>query len=137
MFDQYISENRTASQWWAVRRLRYNVGLIVAGILAFIAYLIVLNVFEDVIFASADPSEIEVGGLPLIFQSIAYLIMMAVANVCYSLGVFFERWINHDKVDAYRRITYRIGFWFSVLLAFSIPTLLAVLAIFYPQTWRK
>lgn len=27
--------------WWSARRLRYNVGLVVAGVLAFVAYLLV------------------------------------------------------------------------------------------------
>jgi len=36
MTDTAIS----SADWWAARRLSYNVGLLVAGILAFVAYVI-------------------------------------------------------------------------------------------------
>ena len=48
MFPENPEEaNVSAFGWWEPRRLRYNIGLVVAGILAFILYIIVLSIFHD------------------------------------------------------------------------------------------
>jgi hypothetical protein len=57
------------------------------------------------------------------FQAIGYLFMMAVANVCYLAGPLSESLVKPTNLDRYRSITYWLGFWFSVLLPFSIPAL--------------
>jgi len=62
--------------------------------------------------------------------------MIAVANVCYFLGPLSERFVRPADPERYRRICYRLGFWFSVLLPFSIPALLAALAVFHLSYWR-
>lgn len=117
------------SAWWGARRSRYNLGLVVAGILAFIAYLAVGFTllpaearFNPTLFTT-------------IFQGVGYLIMIGVANLCYFLGPVSERLIRPEDPEKYRRTSYRLGFWFSVLLPFSIPTLLAALALFHPSYW--
>jgi hypothetical protein len=74
--------------------------------------------------------------LTTIFQGVGYLFMMMVANVCYSLGPFAERFIAPRGIDKYRRVSYGLGFWFSVLLPFSVPALLACLLIVYPSQHR-
>ena len=123
----------SAKEWWGRRRLRYNIGLIVAGLLAFICYVGV--VFWGIsIGAIPDPGAITL--LTTIVQGIGYLFMMAVANVCYLLGPFSERAIKPTDIDRYRRITFGLGFWFSVLLPFSIPTLLASLCLIRPSWWH-
>jgi hypothetical protein len=60
------------------------------------------------------------------FQAVGYLLMMAIANVCYFLGPFSERMIRPTNVAVYRNITFRLGFWVSVLLPFTIPITLAI-----------
>jgi hypothetical protein len=57
------------------------------------------------------------------FQAAGYLFMMAVANVCYLAGPLSESLVKPTNLDRYRRITYWLGFWFSVLLPFSILAL--------------
>jgi hypothetical protein len=116
--------------WWGARRLRYNIGLVVAGILAFIAYVVVGSTL-----LSAD-ADFEVTLFTILFQGVGYLVMIGVANVCYFLGPLSERLIHPADPERYRRICYRFGFWFSVLLPFSIPALLATLAVFHPTYWR-
>ncbi|MGA2865177.1 MAG: hypothetical protein ABSF95_11930 [Verrucomicrobiota bacterium] len=116
--------------WWAARRFRYNIALVVAGILAFIAY---VAVGWTLLPADAD---FEVTLFTMLFQGIGYLVMIGVANVCYFLGPLSERFFRPTDPERYRRICYRLGFWFSVLLPFSIPVLLTLLAVFHPNYWR-
>ncbi len=126
-----MTDTATSSfAWWSARRLRYNVGLVVAGILAFIAYLAIG-------FKLLPPdAAFEVTIFTISFQGAGYLFMIAVANTCCFLGPFSERIVHPRDPERYRRICFRLGFWFSVLLPFSLPALLAALAVFHPSYWR-
>ena len=123
--------NLTAYQWWEARRLRYNIGLVVAGTLAFIAYLIVLHSFSDRI------PDIEITLFTILFQGIGYLFFMVVANVFYFLGALSERLPRLRDLESHRRLSYALGFWFSVALPFLIPITLAYFAVFHPEAWRQ
>lgn len=115
-------DDTTASawHWWEARRWRYNKGLVIAGLLAFVCYAIVgLSVLGD--------QEFEITGLTTLLQSIGYLFMMVVANVCYFLGPLSERGVDSKDLEQHRQRYYRLGFWFSVLLPFSIPLLLLLI----------
>jgi hypothetical protein len=70
------------------------------------------------------------------FQGVGYLLMMGVANLCYSLGQVSERLIRPKNAERYRRIVYRLGFWFSVSLPFMVPLLLIILILFFPSWWH-
>ncbi len=126
-------KNDSTWQWWESRRLRYNIGLIVAGIFAFACYLIVCFTLLPRVL---DPGRINAVGLETFVQAIAYLVLMVVANLFYCLGPMLEDMIRPTNVNRYRVISYRLGFWFSALLPFSIPTLLAVLILFFPDRWK-
>jgi hypothetical protein len=130
MFAEYLTRNPLPSEalrWWEKKRLRYNVGLVVAGVLAFAAYAALIVRFGDVINGAADPSEAdEFSGLTLAIQGIGYLFMMFVANVCFLLGPLSERWVKPSDVAHYREKAFRFGLWFSVALPFAIPVLLLV-----------
>jgi peptidoglycan/LPS O-acetylase OafA/YrhL len=117
--------------WWRARRLRYNVALVVAGILAFVAYVAVC------VTLLPKDADVEITLFTILFQGIGYLFMIGVANVCYFIGPLSERVMRPAKPERYRVICYRLGFWFSVLLPFSIPALLAFLAIFHPTYWSR
>ena len=73
-------------------------------------------------------ADFEVTLFTTLFQGIGYLFMIAVANVCYRLGPWSERVLRPRDPERFRRICFRLGFWFSVLLPFSIPALLAASA---------
>jgi hypothetical protein len=113
--------SHSALVWWEQRRIRYNIGLAVAGLLAFICYVAVVD------------HGIEIGAMPgaeitlftTAFQAMLYLFMMFVANVCYLAGPLSESVVKPNNVDRYRRIMFRLGFGFSVLLPFTIPALVA------------
>lgn len=114
-----VGNFQNAKSWWEQRRLRYNMGLVVAGLLAFICY---VGAVDRGISAGAMPGA-EITLFTTAFQAIGYLFMMAVANVCYLAGPLSESLVKPTNLDRYRRITYWLGFWFSVLLPFSIPAL--------------
>ncbi len=116
--------------WWGARRFRYNVGLVSAGVLAFIAYVVVGSTLLP---AGAD---FEVTIFTTLFQGIGYFFMIGVANVCYFLGPVSEQLIHPAEPERYRRICYHLVFWFSVSLPFSIPVLLAALALLHPDSWK-
>jgi hypothetical protein len=68
------------------------------------------------------------------FQGIGYLFMMAIANVCYFAGPLFESLIMPQNVERYRRMTFQLGLWFSVLLPFAIPLIVAWSYLVHPAS---
>lgn len=127
MLDTTISP----SAWWKARRLQYNVGLVVAGFLAFIIYVVVGSTMLP------PDADFEITIFTTLFQGVGYLFMMAIANVCYFLGPLSESFVQPANPERYRRVCYQLGFWFSVFLPFTIPTLLAALAIFDPSSLKS
>jgi hypothetical protein len=115
--------------WWNARRLRYNVALVIAGILAFIAYVAVC------VTLLPKEADVDITLFTTLFQGVGYLFMIGVANVCYFIGPLSERFVRPADPERYRHLCYRLGFWFSVLLPFSIPTLLTILALCHPTYW--
>ena len=115
--------------WWEARRGRYNVGLLVAGVLAFICYVVVCCTLLPQVL---DASQIKITLFTTLCQGVGYLLMMGVANVCYFLGPLSESFFQPSDVERYRRICYLLGFWFSVLLPFGIPAWLTVGVVIFP-----
>jgi hypothetical protein len=107
--------------WWAARRLRYNIGLIVAGLLAFACYAAVV----DWCIRIDAPGEFEITIFTTVFQGVGYLFMIAVANVCYFLGPLSERIVRPRNIATHRKTAFRLGFCVSVLLPFMVPAFLA------------
>jgi hypothetical protein len=108
-------------KWWSDRRYKYNVGLVLAGIVAFIFYVIVGaslimpydEQFEITLFTTA-------------FQGIGYLFMMFIANLFYDLGYWVDKIYNRNNSEAFRQRLFNIGFWFSCALPFLIPISLII-----------
>jgi hypothetical protein len=80
--------------WRAARRLRYNIGLIVAGPLAFLCYAAVI----DWCIRIKAPGECEITIFTAAFQGMGYLFMMAMANMCYLLGPLSERIVRPKNI---------------------------------------
>lgn len=110
-----------SATWWKNKRIKYNKGLIVAGFTAFAIYAI-LGIF---LIAPHD-EEFEITLFTIFFQSIGYLLMMGLANVCYNLGYMVDKHYNKDNNQAYRQRLFNFGFWFSVLLPFLVPILVII-----------
>ena len=124
----------TILPWWGKRLIIYNVGLVLAGILAFVAYVLVITKFETVLFSQGEDSD-GFSGFVLVFQGFAYLFMMLVANVCFCLGPILEAWLKPRNVAKYRTITFSLGFWCSVALPFIVPLLL-LFEVAYSKYWH-
>ena len=125
----------SAKEWWGRRRLRYNIGLLIAGPLAFAVQIAVVSWRISI---GAIPSKSHPHAMPttILIDGIGYLLTIAVANVCYFLGRLSEGIIQPSDYDKFRRITFRLGFWFSVLLPFSIPAQLAYFCMGHPS-WQQ
>ncbi|MBY0478033.1 MAG: hypothetical protein K2Q24_10335 [Chitinophagaceae bacterium] len=109
---------QTYRQWWANRRFKYNKGLVIAGLLAFLLYAIVGSLlikdnFEITLFTIA-------------FQGVGYLFMIGVANIFYGLGPLLDRLYNRQNDEGFRQKLFNLGYWFSFALPFSIPLLVVV-----------
>ena len=125
------SEAFAREEWWADHRWPYNRALIVAGILAFVCYATVAGT----LVARVDPC-VEITIFTTAFQGFGYLLAMGIANLCYFLGPLSERIIHPRDPAHFRQVVYRLGFWFSVLLPFSVPLLLSYFALFHPDQFR-
>lgn len=132
--DPMAETSQPSSAWWGSRRLRYNIGLICAGVLAFVCYAVVCFTLLPRVL---DESQIEVSPFTTLVQGVGYLFMMGIANLCFFLGPFCENFVRPCNVERYRRIAYGLGFWFSVLLPFGIPALLTVKILFFPDSFEQ
>jgi hypothetical protein len=115
-----IMVSSEARSWWEERRLRYNIGLVIAGVLAFVCYVVVVD--RGISIGTMPDAEITL--FTTAFQGIAYLFLMAIANICYFVGPLSESLIKPQNVERYRRMTFQLGLWFSVLLPFAIPLII-------------
>src|SRR4051812_38725451 len=89
--------------WWAKRRLTYNLVLVGSGFAAFAA---MIAVGEAVCVADPD---YEFTVFTVAFQAVGYAIAMAIANVLYGLGPAVERWFQPSNLVLYRRSAFGVG----------------------------
>lgn len=118
---------RATETWWANRRLRFNIGLLVAGPLAFGLYAVAISRC----IALRAPGDWKMTILTTLFQGFAYLVMIGVANLCYYFGPWSERLVRPANVARYREIVFQLGFWLSVLLPFTPAAFLIVTCAFH------
>ncbi len=120
--------------WWLGKRWLYNISLVVAGISAFVCNHIVIDLFSETI------NNVEVGEMTILAiggQSICFLIMMWMANMFYGLGLWAEKKFKPNDVRRFRRITFRLGYWFSVGLPFMIPLTNLYFCLFMPEVYQS
>lgn len=108
--------------WWNHKRKRYNVGLVLAGISAFILYAIL----GSILIAPHDVLGFEITIFTIFFQGIGYLLFMLLANVFYTLGIALEEILNKKNNPVLRKRLYNLGFWFSISLPFLAPVMIVV-----------
>ena len=75
-------------KWWESKRKKYNISLAIAGVVAFIFYAVIISVFEKYF----NQSELTL--FTTFLQASIYLLMMAIANICYFLGYLSKRVIS-------------------------------------------
>lgn len=115
-----IAEGVSARDWWSARRRKYNIALAIAGLGAFLAY----GMVPELPCTSGPEIEITLFTIP--FQAFGYLVVMAIANLCFNLGRWLERGVRPQSVALYRRWAWGLGCGFSVILPFTIPIFVAV-----------
>jgi hypothetical protein len=116
-------------RWWESRRLRYNIGLAIAGWVAWgLAAAAIWTLVPLIPFQTDNP---EVTLFTVLIQGVLYLLFMAAANLLYLLGSLSEAVLRPADVDGFRRRMFGLGFWFSVALPFAFPamTLISLLSM--------
>lgn len=103
--------------------------MVIAGILAFVLY----AVLGGLLIEPYD-KEFEVTLVTTFFQGAVYLIMMLLANAFYSSGYFVDKWFNATNEEPFRVWLFNFGYWFSILLPFTIPL---IIVIQYFTVYRK
>ena len=110
---------KDAWTWWQARRLEYNLTLAAAG---WIAY--GLGIAVNYAFGHSMWQDWRGGLSTTLFLGTAYLLAMGVANACFLLGPLVESWARPKDIPRYRRATYAMGRWGSLLIPFSFPLIL-------------
>jgi hypothetical protein len=121
VIEEPIERNHLIKTWWAQKRLKYNIGLILAGIIAFLLYAIL----GSILIVPHDP-DFEITLFTIAFQGFGYFIMILIANLFYYLGPLTDRLINKDNSEKFRKNLYNLGFCFSVGLPFLIPIIIVI-----------
>jgi hypothetical protein len=119
--NNQLTRNQIINKWWASRRWKYNKGLIIAGIAAFLLYAILGGILIE-----PYDNDFEVTLFTIGFQGIAYLFMMGIANLFYFLGPVLDKALNKDNTDKFRISLFNTGYWFSVALPFLIPIMIII-----------
>ncbi len=113
--DLIPTGRREAWAWWESRRLRYNIGLAVAGWCAWSLFWIVQFLFD---------AHIPTGWQFLqttVMLGVGFLVVMVFANVLFFLGVAAEILIKPADVEAFRKHFWRLGYGGSIALPFLLP----------------
>lgn len=121
--DTWNNKAELRKEWWRKKRLNYNIGLIISGILAFVLSIIIV---EFVVMKNDKNWEGEITIFTIIFQGIGFLFMVGIANLFYYLGQVSELIIEPENSEKYRNLTYKIGYWFSCGIPFLIPISLLI-----------
>lgn len=121
-----LGENiqQTSKQWWESRRLKYNKGLVIAGITAFILYVIL----GSTLIMPYD-EDFEITLFTTVFQGFGYLFMMLIANLFYNLGHVADKMFNKDNDEQFRKHLFDFGYWFSFGFPFLIPIIIVIMYI--------
>ncbi|MCY1660088.1 hypothetical protein [Chryseobacterium sp. SL1] len=116
-----ISQNNHLREWWFKRRMKYNIGLLIAGFISFNMYWFL---GELLIFPYDDSFEVTL--FTIFFQSIGYFFFILTANFFYTFGYFTDRFFNENYSEEFRVRLFNIGFGISVLIPFLIPVLIII-----------
>jgi hypothetical protein len=119
-----------ARDWWRRRRLRYNVGLAAAAVVACASYILVC------LWSAHLPPfarGISTGSLlsTASFFGVLWLVVATVGNAGYTLGPWVERRVRPGNVRRYRRVAFGLGYGLSVLPLFILPVAMAGLLLLH------
>ncbi len=109
-----------AIAWWEIRRVPFNLLVLVVGVLSGISLELIGSRF-------VNPGEDVVEPFGIVFWAIAYAVS---ANICYSLGWITEllwSWGDTTRTEALRPKIFRWGMIFSAAVTL-LPGVLILLA---------
>ncbi len=118
-FNQVTSEEER-KKWWREKRIKYNISLVLSGMIAFVCYSLVVR------YVIPPAPDVEITIFTILFQGMGYLIFMILANIFYSIGSFLEDIIKPKNTLLYRRRTFNTGLCFSCSLPFFTPIILLI-----------
>ena len=121
--NKNIVNHITPWKWWESQRVKYNLSLVIAGIIAFVSYVVLASVFGQYF------NQLEITIFTTAFQAIGYLFAMIIANIFYFLGPVSELLLKPKNTELYRKTCFKIGLYFSVGLPFLIPLTIAYIGI--------
>ncbi|NQU54504.1 MAG: hypothetical protein HQ522_18425 [Bacteroidetes bacterium] len=107
-------------EWWNNHRMKYNKGLVIAGIAAI--------VITSLLFLSYDNSTDEFL-TALWVGSIVYFVYMATLNLIFLILELADRGISNDINQRTKSTAFRLLFWTSVIFPFSYP--IFILTMFF------
>ena len=113
------TDPRDAWHWWEGRRLRYNIGLAIAGWLAYFTAISVAIAMGDPV--PDNPRQVVSTTLLL---GTGYLIAMIAANIAYLAGPIIETIVRPRDPGRFRARAWTLGFWGSMALPFAFPMVL-------------
>ncbi len=116
----------SAEQWWAARRLRYNLALLAGATVSFLSLAAVGGGF-----AKRLPC-LEVTVFSVEFGGVLFLVGLGLANLCYYLGPLSERWLHPKNLLGFRRLFFVLGTAFSLTLIFLPVAGNLAVAVFAP-----
>ena len=112
--NQPYQSNFEVWAWWSEKRLCYNVGLVVAGVAAFILYVILASL----LIAPYD-HDFEISLFTTFVQGFGYLIMIGIANIFYFLGPLFDKLFNKEGKEFFRSRLYTWLLFFCFITFFN------------------
>jgi hypothetical protein len=116
-----------SKKWWWSKRCKYNKGIIIAGLVAFILY----RVLGPIIIEPHE--EFEETIFEMVFQGVAYLFMIGIANILYTSGWIIDISFNQSNSQIFREKLFALGYWFS----FALPILLILSVMTRFLIWGK
>jgi hypothetical protein len=116
----------SAAQWWAARRLRYNLALVGGAAVSFLSLAAV-----GWLFAARLPC-LEITVFSVAVGGVLFLVGVGLANLCYYLGPLSERWLHPKNLLGFRRLAFALGTAFSLALIFLPVAGNLAVAVFAP-----
>jgi hypothetical protein len=111
---------QSPDRWWKDQRYRYNLTLISAAPVSFMALLLVW-----LAFGFRFPC-LDITFFVIFFGALFFIILLPIANVCYALGLRTERRFGPQDPLSFRQRLYWLGTGFFLFIIY-LPVLVSLI----------